>query len=180
MARYINDNGEYYNGGSIVIGDRRYLSPSEDIILQAGYHLVVEPEPTQEELLEQAKMEKIAEIDMYDHSDAVNLFYLAGQPMWLDAQTRQTLRISIDSYAAMGKETVTKWFGGHQFTFPTNVWLQMLNALEVYAAEALNVTESHKADVMALDSIEDIETCDITADYPEKLNLTTEWLRLQQ
>jgi hypothetical protein len=163
-----------------VIGDRRYLSPSEDIILQAGYHLVVEPEPTQEELLEQAKMEKIAEIERYDRSDAVNLFYLAGQPMWLDARTRQTLRISIDSYVAMGKETVTKWFGGNQFTFPTNVWLQMLNALEVYAAEALNVTESHKADVMALDSIEDVEAYDITAGYPEKLNLTTEWLRLQQ
>ena len=88
MARYINDNGEYYDGGSIVIGDRRYLSPSEDIILQAGYHLVVEPELTQEELLEQAKMDKIVEIDMYDQSDEVNLFYLAGQPMWLDAQTR--------------------------------------------------------------------------------------------
>lgn len=169
MAQYIKDNGEFYDGGSIVIGDRRYLSPSEEIILQAGYHLVVNPEPTQEELLELSKMEKIAEIDRYDQSDAVNLFYLDGQPMWIDAQTRQTLRISIDSYAAMGKETVTKWFGGHQFTFPTNVWLQMLNALEVYAAEALNITESHKADVMALDSIEDIETCDITAGYPEKL-----------
>ena len=177
MARYINDSGEYYTGGSIVIGDRRYLSPSEDIILQAGYHLVVEPEPTAEELLEQAKMEKIAEIEMYDQSDAVNLFYLASQPMWLDAQTRQTLRISIESYVAMGRETATKWFGGHQFTFPTNVWLQMLNALEVYAAEALNVTESHKADVMALDSIEEIEAYDITAGYPEKLNLTTEWLK---
>ena len=177
MARYINDSGEYYNGGSIVIGDRRYLSPSEEILAQAGYHPVVEPEPTEEELLERAKADKVMEIERYDQSDAVNLFYLAGQPMWLDAQTRQTLRISIESYAAMGRETATKWFGGHQFTFPTDVWLTMLNALEVYAAEALNVTESHKADVMALDSIEAVEAYDITAGYPEKLNLTTEWLK---
>jgi len=27
-------------------------------------------------------------INVYDQSDEVNLFYLAGQPMWLDAPTR--------------------------------------------------------------------------------------------
>jgi hypothetical protein len=53
----------------------------------------------------------------------------------------------------------------------------MLNALEVYAAEALNVTESHKAAVNALTTIEEIEQYDITTGYPEKLNLTQEWLR---
>lgn len=179
MARYINDSGEYYDGGSIVIGDTRYLSPSEEIILLAGYHLVVEPEPTDEELLERAKADKVMEIEMYDQSDAVNQFFLAGQPMWLDAQTRQTLRISIESYQAMGMEQVTKWFGGHQFTFPIEVWLTMLNALEVYAAEALNVTESHKAAVGELDNIEDVDDYDITTGYPEKLNLSTEWLRSQ-
>ena len=98
-------------------------------------------------------------------------------PMWLDAPTRQQLRISIEAYQATGAETVTKWFGGQQFTFPTSAWLQMLNALEVYAAEALNVTEAHKAAVMAMDNVEDIEAYDITAGYPQKLNLTTEWLR---
>ena len=98
---------------------------------------------------------------------------------WLAAQTRQQLRISIEAYQATDAETVTKWFEGQQFTFPTSAWLQMLNALEVYAAEALNVTEAHKAAVMAMDSVEDIENYDITSGYPEKLNLTTEWLRSQ-
>lgn len=126
-----------------------------------------------------AKRTKLMSISVYDQSDDVNLFYLAGQPMWLDSQTRQTLRISIESYTAVGMETATKWFGGHQFTFPTSAWLQMLNALEVYAAEALNVTESHKAAVMSMDSISDIEDYDITSGYPEKLNLSTEWLRSQ-
>ena len=176
MARYINDNGDYYDGGSIVIGDMRYLSPSEDIILQAGYHRVEDPTP---DPVDEAKAERLADIDAYDQSENVNLFYLASQPMWLDAQTRQTLRISIESYIAMGRETATKWFGGQQFTFPTSVWLQMLNALEVYAAEALNVTEAHKAAVMAMDNVQDIEGYDITQGYPEKLNLSTEWLRSQ-
>ena len=44
---------------------------------------------------------------------------------------------------------------------------------------ALNVTEAHKAAVMAMDSVEDIENYDITQGYPQKLNLSTEWLRSQ-
>lgn len=124
-----------------------------------------------------AKRTKLMAINVYDQSDNVNQFMLGGVPMWLDAPTRQTLRISIETYQATGAETVTKWFGGQQFTFPTSAWLQMLNALEVYAAEALNVTEAHKAAVMAMDNVEDIEAYDITQGYPEKLNLTTEWLR---
>lgn len=124
-----------------------------------------------------AKRTKLMAINVYDQSDNVNQFMLGGVPMWLDAPTRQTLRISIETYQATGADTVTKWFGGQQFTFPTSAWLQMLNALEVYAAEALNVTEAHKAAVMAMDNVEDIEAYDITQGYPEKLNLTTEWLR---
>lgn len=175
MKQYINDNNEYYDGISVVIGDTRYVSPSEELILQAGYHKVEEPQTDQ---LELARGNKLMAIEDYDQSNNVNEFYLGGVPMWLDAHTRQQLRISIEAYQATGAETVTKWFGGQQFTFPTSAWLQMLNALEVYAAEALNVTEAHKAAVMAMDNVEDIEAYDITAGYPEKLNLTTEWLRL--
>lgn len=118
-----------------------------------------------------AKHNKLMEISVYDQSDNVNQFLLGNIPMWLDAPTRQQLRISIESYQATGAETATKWFGGEEFTFPIETWLQMLNALEVYAAEALNVTESHKAAVNALTTIEDIESYDITVGYPQKLNL---------
>ena len=176
MAQWINDEGEFWDGTSVVINNRRYLSPSAEILTQAGYHEFIEPEPTEEQLISQAKDEKLDQIDEYDQSSNVNLFYLAGQPMWLDAQTRQTLRISIESYQAMGIDNVTKWFGGQQFTFPIQAWLTMLNALEVYAAEALNVTEAHKAAVQAMTNLEDIQSFDITVGYPEKLNLSQEFL----
>jgi len=45
----------------------------------------------------------------------------------------------------------------------------MLAAVEVYAADALNVTESHKAAINALTTIKDIEDYDFTTGYPEKL-----------
>jgi hypothetical protein len=45
----------------------------------------------------------------------------------------------------------------------------MLGLVEVYAADALNVTESHKEAINALESIEDVEAYVFTG-YPEKLS----------
>ena len=156
-------------------------NPTEEMILAAGwmiYEPPVEPElePTEEELTERARENKLMEIDTYDNSRSVNIFYLAGQPLWLDAQTRQTLRISIESYQTMGIESVTKWFNDQQYTFPTVAWLQMLVALEVYAAEALNVTEAHRSAVRHLTSRVEIDEYDVTVGYPEPLNLSAEAL----
>ena len=47
----------------------------------------------------------------------------------------------------------------------------MLNALEVYASEALNVTEAHRAAINALTSIEEIDEYDFTTGYPKKIEL---------
>ena len=156
-------------------------NPTEEMILAAGWMIYEppvepEPEPTEEELTERAREDKLMEIDAYDNSRSVNIFYLAGQPLWLDAQTRQTLRISIESYQTMGIESVTKWFNDQQYTFPTTAWLQMLVALEVYAAEALNVTEAHRAAVRHLTSRVEIDEYDVTVGYPEPLNLSAEAL----
>jgi hypothetical protein len=156
-------------------------NPTEEMILAAGWMIYEppvepEPEPTEEELTERARENKLMEIDTYDNSRSVNIFYLAGQPLWLDAQTRQTLRISIESYQTMGIESVTKWFNDQQYTFPTVAWLQMLVALEVYAAEALNVTEAHRSAVRHLTSRVEIDEYDVTVGYPEPLNLSAEAL----
>ena len=123
-----------------------------------------------------AKRTKLMAINVSDQSDNVNVFYLGGQSMWLDAQTRQTLRISVESFKAMGTENVTKWFGGQEFTFPVNTWLQMLNVLEAYAGEALNITEAHKAEVMAMESVSEVEQYDITQGYPEAVVFTQQML----
>lgn len=175
--KIIDGKEVFFKGNVLYTEQGTIINPTEEQMIEAGWSVYNEPEPTIDELLTLAKADKLAEIEAYDQSDAVNVFYLAGQPMWLDAATRQQLRISIEAYKATGAETVTKWFGGQEFTFPTLAWLQMLNALEVYAAEALNVTEAHKAAVSAMGSVEAVEGYDITAGYPEKLNLTTEWLR---
>ena len=175
MKRYYNPTTQkwYTEGQSITHNENGTLTsgvPSVEQLTEWGFEEWVEPTPTPEQLLERAKANKIAELEAYDQSDAVNSFSVNGKEMWLDAQTRQQLRISLDANQQAGRETVTKWFDGVQYTYPIEVWYYMLGNVEVYAGDALNVTESHKAAINALESVEDVEVYDFTIGYPEKLS----------
>ena len=112
---------------------------------------------------------RIAQIDNYDKSSAVNTFYLGTLPMWLNVSERQQLATQISANEAIGRESMTKWFGGFEFSFPIDAWKQMLVALEVYAGDALNVTEAHKSEVAAIEDTDEAIAYDFTQGYPEKL-----------
>ena len=176
--KWIKDGAFYQDGSSVVIDGQRYFAPlTDEQMIAAGYEEYVPPtpepptppEPTPEELLERARREKLMEIESYDQSSSVNSFTINGQEMWLTVNERQQIATQINANESIGRQTMTKWFQGNEFTFPVSTWRQMLIALEVYAGDALNVTEAHKAAVEAMDNIEDIENFDITAGYPEKL-----------
>ena len=112
---------------------------------------------------------RIAQIDNYDRSSAVNTFFLGTLPMWLNVSERQQLATQISANEAIGRESMTKWFGGFEFAFPIDAWKQMLVALEVYAGDALNVTEAHKSEVAAIEDTDEAIAYDFTQGYPEKL-----------
>lgn len=143
------------------------INPTEQQMLDAGWLIY---EPTDEEKLANAKFEKIQQIENYDASSNVEEFTINGNPMWLGHELRQQIRTSADAYEALGHETMTKVFNGVEFTFPIEQWRQMLNALEVYAAEALNATERHKNNINAMDNVQDVIDYDYTTGYPLKLN----------
>lgn len=164
--------------GEIVYNDGKFLktetnnivNPTEAQMLEAGWSIYVKPAATEEELLENAKNDKILQIDNYDSSFAVEEFTVNGIPMWLGHELRQQIRTSADAYEALGAETMTKVFNGMEFTFSIAIWKQMLNALEVYAAEALNTTERHKNAISAMTNIQDVIDYDYTTGYPLKLS----------
>ena len=126
--------------------------------------------PSEEELLRRAKENKIQQIEVYDQSEAVNSFTIGNQTMWLTVSERQQLATQVSSSEAIGRTTMTRWYGGEDFTFSLDVWKQMLVALEIYAGDSKNVTEAHKAAVNALETIEEVDNFDVTAGYPEKLS----------
>ena len=119
--------------------------------------------------LEQAKVDKIAEIAAYDTSDKVNGFILNGQIVWLDKATRVGLMNSTTIERDLGQETTELWLGEHNLIIKCDLAIQLLQQLEVYALKCFNVTATHKKEVNNLSTIEEINSYDITKDYPEKL-----------
>ena len=175
MKRYYNSNtNEWYTEGqSITHNENGTLTsgvPSVEQLEAWGYEEWIEPAPTPEQLLERAKADKIAELEAYNTSEEVDSFTIDGKVMWLDHDIRQQLRISLDANQQAGREIVKKWFNGEPFEFPIDVWYYMLGQVEVYAGDALNVTEAHKAAINALESVEDVEEYNFTIGYPEKLS----------
>lgn len=119
--------------------------------------------------LKQAKSEKIAEITAYDKSSAVNSFLLNDKQRWLDIDLRRSLSYSTNILKEDGEKTVDIWFDTECETMNIDNALYMLKDLEVYAKQTNSVTHQHKAEVMALTSIEGVEAYDVTKGYPEKL-----------
>ena len=144
-------------------------NPTEDMLRQAGYEEYVEPLLTEKEKLEQAKADKIAEITAYDTSDKVNGFILNGQIVWLDKATRVGLMNSTTIERDLGQETTELWLGEHNLIIKCDLAIQLLQQLEVYALKCFNVTATHKKELNSLSTIEEINSYDITKDYPDKL-----------
>ena len=174
MKRYYNAiTHEWYTEGNSIT---KYIDgslfsgiPSVEQLESWGYEEYIEPTPTPEELLARAKANKIAELETYNKSDAVDSFTINGKVMWLDHGLRQQLRISLDALSQAGRETVTKWFDGVEYIYPIDVWYYMLGLVEVYASDALNVTESHKAAINAKTTVKQVNSYNFKKNYPEKL-----------
>lgn len=147
-------------------------NPTEDMLRQAGYEEYKEPVPTESEKLEQAKVEKTAEITAYDTSDKVNGFMLNGLLVWLDKATRVGLMNSTTIAKETGQQTTTLWLKGIKLVVDCDKAIQLLSALEMYALECFNVTASHKAAVNELTTIEEVEVYDYKAGYPKMLEMS--------
>lgn len=173
--RYYNSTTkEWYTEGNIltrrVNGALFSGVPSVEQLTAWGFVEWVEPEPTPEQLLEQAKQQKIAELMAYDSSEAVNQFYLGEYPLWLDFDERERLKAQIESRLRLGYQTMTKTYEGlPAVTFPLSAWQVMSDQLEAYAGDCQEVTNGHKAAINSLLTVEEVEAYDFTTDYPSKL-----------
>lgn len=116
------------------------------------------------------KDQVLKEITEYDISDSVNSFYLNGEEVWLDKDTRVGLMNSTNIQKAAGVEETTLWLGTTPITINCDLAIQMLGALEIYALACFNKTAEHKKNILALETIDELWQYDYTTGYPEKLN----------
>lgn len=172
MNRYYTKDGKRWFGDSIIVGERRVFNPTEEQLIAAGYepHDIEPYVPT----LEEVKARKIAEIDAYDTSDAVNSFVLNGASVWLDKATRVGLMNSLNCEKTAGRTQTTLWLGTTPITLNVDRAMELLAAVELYALECFGVTASHKAAVEALATPAEVEAYDFTKGYPDKLEICTD------
>lgn len=129
--------------------------------------------------MEQAKADKIAEIEAYDTSDKVNGFILndmlipwsKNDPSSPNVDKRMGLRQNIADKVALGEENISIWMKGMSFTMPCAQAEMLMRSIENYAYECFNVTAAHKVAVSKLTTIEEVEKYDITAGYPAQLRM---------
>lgn len=189
MERYgtlKNGEIEYFKSykGGLLLNGKIIINPTPEQYAEAEYYKVVNYNDvgTDEVVdntirhyvgvkrtLDIAKAERLAQIDAYDTSDAVNSFTYNGQTMWIDKATRVGLVNAVDSAMLLGKEDITFGISGVSVTLPCTTAKAMLAKLELYALECYNVTLAHKNAVDTLTSIEDIDAYDYTTGYPDKL-----------
>lgn len=174
MKYYNKNTNEWYDEGTVIthrINESTVVSgiPSVAQLIEWGFEEYKEPEPTQEELLKRAKKEKISQLEEYDNSPEINSFIIDGKNMWLSVEERQQIATQISVSEAAGRESMTRWFDGLNYTFSIKSWKEMLVSLEIYAGDSLNVTERHKAIINSLNNINDVESYDFTTGYPQKI-----------
>lgn len=166
MKKYIKDNKIIYEGTPIIINNIQYFNPSEEIYLQGGWQIYNE---SKIRTLEDAKQEKIDSIINYDISNNVNNFIVNGQSVWISKVDRIGLMNSTNIEISEGKTNTTLWLNNIPLVISCTDLINMLSELEEYALQCYNVTEQHKASVLKLNNIDDVDNFDITLDYPTQL-----------
>lgn len=145
------------------------FNPTDELLAEYGWGKYEAHQPTEEEIFQREKRNKLNEIQHYDKSSEVNNFYMQGESMWLDFEKRSRLLLRFQAETAKGNENTTLWGNGKEYNLPLSVAIQMLYELETYASMCYDNTQRHIANVNSLETIEEVSYYDHTTGYPDKL-----------
>lgn len=181
MKRYYKEkeNGiKIWFSGVLKVDGRQIINPSEEQILDAGYVEFIPPtpvEPTEEELLAEAKRKKIDELDLYDNSSEVNdcIIVYQGNELhyWASKTQRNDLKNAVRDCVAMGRDTYRLDLRdkGISITLLCELLLQMMAALEVYAIDCFNKTTDHRFAIEACKTEGEVDAYEFRGvGYPAK------------
>ena len=183
MKKYIKDEQIKFRNQIVLHGTRtikgkdgkekevktQVINPSEAQLLADGWVEYVIPEPTEAELLDIARRNLRGQIERYDSSSEINVFYVSGIAIWLDKATRAGLLLRFQAEQAQGIEDTTLWYKGMQFPLKVEQAIQMLYAIELYASACYDNTQRHFAALDMLEDEESVKAYDYTTGYPERL-----------
>ena len=124
-----------------------------------------------EEPLEPMRKALLHNVEIYDTSPSVNGFLLNGSVEWIDIELRMKLcSRTLPEEKKAGKTSTVLWLGNKPYELPIETIEQIMHEIEIYAKACLDVTNSHKAQVLTLSDVSALVAYDYTAGYPEKLS----------
>lgn len=119
-----------------------------------------------------AKEDIIAEINVYDTSEAVNGFTVEGIEgvYWFDPTERSNYKQSVEAAKTLGNSNISFYLGNNLVTIPVEKAEYLLAMLQHYADQCYIVTKTHKLEVEGLNDLEAVENYDYKANYPDRPN----------
>ena len=124
-----------------------------------------------DEPIEPMRKALLHNVEIYDTSSAVNGFLLNGSVEWIDIELRMKLcSRTLPEEKKAGKTSTVLWLGNKPYELPIETIEQIMHEIEIYAKACLDVTNSHKAQVLTLSDVSALVAYDYTAGYPEKLS----------
>ena len=124
-----------------------------------------------EEPIEPMRKALLHNVEIYDTSPSVNGFLLNGSVEWIDIELRMKLcSRTLPEEKKAGKTSTMLWLGNKPYELPIETIEQIMHEIEIYAKACLDVTNSHKAQVLTLSDVSALVAYDYTAGYPEKLS----------
>lgn len=167
---------DFLNGKWVLLSEAQLAFKEEHPNASVKEVLDMEISPVHVRTLQEAKQKKMQAITEYDFSENVNGFYIVndGQTTtaWINSEQRANYKNSLDSAEILGLEEVHPIFNGVQLTIPTSTAKLALAQIQIYADRCFIVTETHKANVNSLDTIEAVDSYNNETGYPEKLTFT--------
>lgn len=178
MKKYYNaTTKEWYNEGQSLtkrVENGVFTGiPSEEQLYEWGFREWVEPAPTPQQLLDKAKADKTAQLQAYDASDAVNGFDVVtgGHTItaWLTPEQRANYKNSLDSAELLGMDMVHPVLNGVTIELSVSDAKVYLAQIQIYADKCYGTTETHKANINALETVEEVEAYEFSVGYPQRL-----------
>lgn len=163
---------DFYDNKWVLLSDEQaaFHIQHPEASLREVWDMEIVPQP-QPDPVDVAKRNKIAEIEQYDSSSAINDFTVnTDTHVWFTPQERSNYRNSIDAAKLMNVNQLQVFAGDTLITLTTEQAEQMLAAIQLYADQCYIVTRQHKANVEALETVEAVQAYDNTTGYPTKLN----------
>lgn len=181
MKRYYNPaTNEWYTEGQSMtrkVNNGVFSGiPNVEQLYEWGFREWIEPAPTPAQLLEQAKQQKIAEIEAYNSSEEVNGFNIvmngATVSAWIEPDKRSNYRGSLEDCELLGKTDIEVPIAGMLIPMTVADARVKLAQVQLYADRCTIVTEGHKYAINALDTVEAVEAYQYKSGYPERLVFT--------